>query len=144
MPRSFAVNRAVLASLALVIGACSSATEPVKVPNLSVLLGPNDWSNQGRPAIVVTGKDVVFHGVMSTPCLGYDIRTDATRITDGYLITLRGKQAGDACLAAIGRYPYVGTLFDVPSGSARVIVRHLIEDANWPVDTLIDSRVVVP
>lgn len=144
MLRSTRIWRATGALIILAVAACSSATEPAAVPNLSVLVGATDGSDSGASPIVVNGNDVVFRGAMATPCLSYSIRSEARNSADGYLITLRGKQAGEMCALAIGRYSYIGTLWDLPSGNPRVIVRHMIDDANWPVDTVIDTRVVIP
>jgi hypothetical protein len=130
-----------LASLAL--GACSSATEPAAAPNLSLLLGAIEVTTAETPSVNVAENDVVFRGAIETPCPSYQILADAQRSAEGYVITLRGNRASGACPDAVANVPYIGTLWDLPSGTARVIVRHVIEDANWPADTVIDTRVVV-
>ena len=144
MPRPPFLRRTALATAVLALGACSSATEPPDVPNLSILLGPTADPYSGTPSATVSGNDVVFRGEMAAPCLQYDIVPDAKRTADGYVITLRGTQKPGGCSMAIGRNPYTGTLWDLPSGNPRVIVRHVITDANWPADTVIDTRVVIP
>ena len=46
-------------------------------------------------------------------------------------------------MTAIGRFPYTVTVTGVPAGARRVIVQHVIEDANWPVETVLETQLTI-
>jgi len=130
------------AALALV--ACSSVTDASETPRVTLLIQRTSDSGIIAPSVSVSGQDVVVRGTFSTPCLGYGVSATARQTADALVVTLSGRQGGEICLTAIGRFPYIGTVSGASSGTRTVVVRHVIEDANWPVDTVINTRVVIP
>ncbi len=141
-PNSITTIAHTAAALALI--ACAAATDATETPRVTLLLQQTDNSATVAPSVSVSGQDVIVRGTFSTPCLGYGVTASARQTSDALLITLTGRQGGEICLTAIGRFPYTGTVSGASSGTRTVVVRHVIADANWPVDTVINTRIVIP
>ena len=144
MVRRTLVIRLAQATAALALVACAAVTDPSESPRVTLLLQQTNDGGIVAPSVSVTGPDVVVRGTFSTPCLGYSVTASTRQTADALVVTLSGRQGGEICLTAIGRFPYIATVSGAASGTRTVVVRHLIEDANWPVDTVIRTLVVIP
>ena len=131
------------AAFALLTG-CALITDPGDRPRVSLVLRQTDEVGFLGPSAEVQASDVVLRGLFSTPCLGYTVTAGAKQRRGTVEITLRGRQQGEGCLTAIGRLPYTATVSGVKSGTQRVIVQHLIENANWPATTVVDTILRIP
>lgn len=138
------VRLARVPAAALWLAGCGLVTDPDGTPRVALTFQQTDDTGIVAPGARVTEGGVEVRGTFSTPCLGYAIQAGATRNGGAVEVTLRGRQQGEACLTAIGRFPYTATVSGVAPGSRRVIVRHVIADANWPVETVIDTTLLVP
>ena len=132
------------AILSVVLSGCSLFTDATEQPTVSLAIQQTDDRGIVAPVADIADGAVVLRGTFSTPCLGYSITADANQRGGTLKVTLRGRQAGEGCLTAIGRFPYTATVRGVPVGSTRIIVRHVIEDANWPIETVVDTTLRVP
>ena len=138
------VRRSRIAIISVVLAGCSVFTEADEQPRVSLAIQQTDDRGIVAPVADIADGAVVLRGTVSTPCLGYSVRADAIQGGGRLEVTLRGRQAGEGCLTAIGRFPYTATVRGVAVGSTRIIVRHVIEDANWPVETVVDTTLRVP
>lgn len=142
LPRRFRFAGVTVAALSL--AACGLLTDASDAPVVSAVVQGTTDDGIVPPSATLSGRDIVLRGTLSTPCLGYGVRVEAKNIAGGVEVTMRGRQEGELCLTAIGRFVYQATIFDLPAGRQRVVVRHVIDDANWAVETPIDTTVTVP
>jgi hypothetical protein len=134
----------VIALLSLFATGCSLFTDASDKPSVSLEIQQTDDLGIVAPSAAVADRGVVLRGTVSTPCLGYEVRADAKQRSTTLEVTLRARQSSEGCLTAIGRFPYTATVRGVKSGTKRVIVRQVIEDANWPVETVVDTTLRIP
>ncbi|MCC7053240.1 MAG: hypothetical protein IT355_08210 [Gemmatimonadaceae bacterium] len=129
----------------LSLAGCAIVTDSSDTPGVALEIVASMNSADSVPAgITVTTQQVAVRGTFSTPCVSYGVTAGARQTGQRLEITLSGRRNGELCALAIGYYTYTATVPSLPSGSTQVIVRHRIEDANWPVATVLDTTVVVP
>ena len=133
-----------LTAFSILLTGCAFITDPNEKLRVSLALQQTDDLGIVAPRADVRATDVVVRGTFSTPCLGYSVTADAKQNKGTVEVTLRGRQAGEVCLTAIGRFPYTATVAGVSPGSHRVVVQHVIADANWPVETVVDTTLRIP
>ena len=144
MTSSALARRTRLAILSITLTGCSLFTDATGKPSISLSIQKTDDLGIVAPVAGVTDGEVVIRGTFSTPCLGYAVRADAKQKGGALEVALRGRQVGEICLTAIGRFRYTAIVSGVPAGSTRVTVRRVIEDANWPIETVVDTTLRVP
>jgi hypothetical protein len=131
-------------TFSMLLTACSSSTEPSGNPRVRLDFQSTEEVSGVAPTAEVLAGIVVLRGVFSTPCNGYAVGGNATDKSGTMEVTVTGRQASAVCTPGIGRFPYRATVSGVTPGDRRVIVRHVIDGANSPAETVIDTTLRVP
>lgn len=143
MTRLMAERNRITLLPALTLAACALVTEPTDEARVKLLVQGVGSTGIVAPTAGVEDGAIVVRGTLSTPCLGYGVTADAKQTKAALVLTVRGRQQGEICLTAIGNFAYGATVYDAMPGARRVIVQHVIEDANWPATTVLDTTVTV-
>jgi hypothetical protein len=95
------------------------------------------------PFLVSDGAgEVTVRGYMRTPCLGYEARAEAERLSDMVVLRIIGVNPGP-CFAAIGNYGYQATVLGLPAGEYHLHVVHSYPDSGWGAEAVFDAEVHV-
>jgi hypothetical protein len=130
----------------LVLAACSSIVNPEGRVELTV--GPAELSSGPDTAVVSNTRSGTFEvtGQMNTPdpCRALNGRAEVAPDLVELTITSRTSLgAGQACVAAIGRFPYRATVRGLQSATYRVRVIHAHAGTGWPTKVVADTTASV-
>ena len=144
MPR-----HSIVSLLALLVAGCAASTAPeVERPAF-------EWGHVGSPAapdgatdpptVRVREGGLELLGIITTPHPCLDVAAELERVDR--TLTLDVSASSDRlelCIGVLGRFAYAADVPDLEAGRYRVIVRHVIPNSGWPVETVVDREVDVP
>jgi hypothetical protein len=142
-------RRPTISLLLLLVAGCAASTAPASERPAF------DWGQVGSPeapegatsppTVRVRPGGLEVLGIITTPSPCLDIAAAVERHDRTLSLTITASSDRlELCIGVLGHFAYAADVPDLAAGEYRVIVRHVIPNTGWPVETVLDTEVEVP
>jgi hypothetical protein len=119
--------------------ACQSLVEPHKVVPVEFAYGIHRLQTEPAFLVDTPAEAVVVRGYLLTPCQSYNASASAEVVEKTLVLRVIGKATGDCPQDVVSSVGYQATLRTAPSAYTHLRVVHEWRDANWPIETVVDT-----